>query len=191
MEVQIKELSPELWHDFEKLFGSNGACGGCWCMSWRIEKHEKWKDIKGDIAKKRMQEMIATGKARGLLAYVGDEPVGWCSFDRRTEYSRLDRAPSLKCDDAEQVWSIPCFFIKRGYRGKSIGTMLMQQALKSIAGHGGKVAEGYPASPLKNGERTPDAFAWTGTLRMFEKNGFAKADAKSTGKIRMRRSLTD
>lgn len=189
MKVEIKELAPELWQDYEALFGANGACGGCWCMSWRIEKGEKWKDIKGDAAKKRMKKLIAAGKAHGLLAYVDDEPVGWCSYGMRSDYSRLDRAPSLKCDDADSVWSIPCFFVKRGFRGKSIGTQLVQQALKSIAVRGGKLAESYPSSPFKNGEKTPDAFAWTGTIAMFEKNGFEKADDKTGGKIRMRKKL--
>lgn len=189
MEVEIKELGPELWSEFEKLFGANGACGGCWCMSWRIDRGEKWKDLKGEEARKRMKKLISSGKAHGLIAFADGEPVGWCSFDRRKDYLRLDRAPSLKCSDAEDVWSIPCFFIKRGYRGKSIGTKLLQQALRAIAVHGGKIVEGYPSMPFKNGERTPDAFAWTGTIAMFEKIGFEKADDKESGKIRMRKFL--
>jgi GNAT superfamily N-acetyltransferase len=189
MKVEMKELSAELWPDYEKLFGANGACGGCWCMSWRLVRGENWKAIKGDCARERMKELIAGDRAHGVLAYVDGEPVGWCSFDRRQNYARLDRAPSLKCDDAALVWSIPCFFVKRGFRGKSIGTQLLSAALKSITRRGGKIVEGYPASPFKNGERTPDAFAWTGTIAMFEKIGFARADGKETGKIRMRKML--
>ena len=53
MKIETKELTPKLWPDFERLFGANGACGGCWCMSWRIEKGEKWEEVKGACAKKR------------------------------------------------------------------------------------------------------------------------------------------
>jgi hypothetical protein len=26
------------WIDLEKLFGAHGACGGCWCMWWRLKR---------------------------------------------------------------------------------------------------------------------------------------------------------
>jgi GNAT superfamily N-acetyltransferase len=189
VKIEVKELVPERWADFEKLFGSTGACGGCWCMSWRLGKGEKWADIKGDEAKNRMKTLVLSGEANGLLAYVDDEPVGWCSYGKRTDYARLDRAPSLKCSDADQVWSVPCFFIKRSFRGKGIGTTLLKHALRAVSNRGGKVLEGYPSSPYKDGQRTPDAFAWTGTVSMFEQQGFKKADEKSSGRLRMRREV--
>jgi hypothetical protein len=45
--IEIRELGPELWSSLEKLFGQNGACGGCWCMFWRIEDGERYQDVKG------------------------------------------------------------------------------------------------------------------------------------------------
>ena len=184
--TEIKELSPELWTDIEKLFGANGACGGCWCMSWRVQKGEQWNEIKGPLAKEKFKAMVLSGGAHGLIAYADGEPVGWCSFDKRQDYFKLDRAPSLKCDDADEVWSVPCFFIKKQFRGQNIGTALLERAVQSIKSKGGKIIEGYPTGPFKDGKKTPDAFAWTGTLRMFEKSGFKRADDKDSGKIRMR-----
>ena len=35
-----KPLTPETWSDFERLFGSRGACGGCWCMLWRLKNKD-------------------------------------------------------------------------------------------------------------------------------------------------------
>lgn len=188
-DVKIEELSPERWQDLEQLFGATGACGGCWCMSWRIEKGEKCDEIKGAEAKRRSKKLVTTGKAHGLLAYVDGEPVGWCAFDRRQDYVKLDRAPSLKCDDADRVWSVPCFFISREFRDKGIGTLLLEKAVEAVKKHGGTIIEGYPARPYKDGQRSPDAFAWTGTLAMFQKTGFTQADTKSGGKLRMRRYL--
>ncbi|TIR45895.1 MAG: GNAT family N-acetyltransferase, partial [Mesorhizobium sp.] len=31
MNTTIAPLVPELWADFEDLFGKQGACYGCWC----------------------------------------------------------------------------------------------------------------------------------------------------------------
>lgn len=84
MKVVTKELTPSLWEDLETLFGGNGACGGCWCMSWRIEKGEHWNEIKGETAKKRQEALVKSGRAHGILAYVDEKIVGWCSFGKRT-----------------------------------------------------------------------------------------------------------
>lgn len=187
--VETRELSPELWPEFEKLFGANGACGGCWCMSWRIAKGEKWEDVKGPTAKRRMKKLILDGKALGVMAFVDGEPVGWCSFGPRADYLKLDRAPSLRCDDAAEVWSLPCFFVRNGYRGQGVATAMIEAALRSIKGRGGKIAEGYPAKPPKDGKPIPHAFAWTGTVRLFEAAGFTVAGNRDGGKVRMRKAL--
>jgi hypothetical protein len=37
--LQFKELTPDRWSDVEALFGTRGACGGCWCMLWvRVDR---------------------------------------------------------------------------------------------------------------------------------------------------------
>src|SRR5215831_13148559 len=32
--------TPSRWADLEALFGERGACGGCWCMVWRLSRKE-------------------------------------------------------------------------------------------------------------------------------------------------------
>ncbi len=52
-DVRCVPLTPELWPALERLFGAHGACGGCWCMWWRVERGGKtWKDIQGAKAKR-------------------------------------------------------------------------------------------------------------------------------------------
>ena len=38
------------WKDLQALFGERGACGGCWCMSWRKPK-ERFQREKGAAKK--------------------------------------------------------------------------------------------------------------------------------------------
>lgn len=191
MDVTTRELAPELWPAFERLFGERGACGGCWCMSWRTAKGEQWEAIKGDEAKRRMRFLIESGQAHGMLAFVGDEPVGWCSFGRRTDYAKLDRAPSFKCDDADQVWSIPCFFVKKEHQGRGVGRVLLAAALKALEGHGATLVEGYPVKPPSNGKPLPAAFAWTGTRSLFAGAGFKVVGNPDGGKQRVRKHLSE
>ncbi len=75
MKIITKELTPERWEDLELLFGERGACGGCWCMSWRIAKGEKWDDIKGKKAKSRQKKLVKDKKSFGILAYVNGEVI--------------------------------------------------------------------------------------------------------------------
>src|SRR5262249_61493826 len=66
-EIVVKELTPALWPTVERLFGANGACGGCWCMYWRIAEGERYDDVKGPNAKRRFKALVARGDAHGLL----------------------------------------------------------------------------------------------------------------------------
>ena len=183
----VRNLSPALWPALEELFGPRGACGGCWCMYWRLEKGERWDDLKGLPAKPKMKALVAAGKARGAIAFVGKEPVGWIAYGPRRDFPRLDRARTLACQDAGAVWSLPCFFIKAGWREQGVAGTLLAHALKSLRKQGAKVAEGYPVN-LKPGQRLPNAFAWTCTRSLFRDAGFELAGAGTTSKVRMRRT---
>lgn len=155
-------------------------------MFWRLEKGERWDDLKGAPAKRRFKSLVAAGKAQGAIAFAGKEPVGWIAFGPRREFPRLDRARTLACEDAEAVWSLPCFFIKAGWRDRGVASALLAHALMSLRRRGARIAEGYPAN-LKPGQRLPNAFAWTGTHSLFRDAGFELAGPGGTSKVRMRR----
>ena len=116
-------------------------------------------------------------------------PIGWCSFDKRTDFEKLERSPSLKCNDSNEVWSIPCFYIKAGYRGKGAAKALLKHALKALKGRNAKIAEGYPVKPYNYGKSIPAAFAWTGTQPLFSKTGFVPVGSREGSRQRMRRIL--
>ncbi len=85
------------------------------------------------------------------------------------------------------VWSVTCFFIKPGNRGKGIATALLTAACDFAASRGAEVIEGYPIDPL--GKRYANAFAWTGLMRTFEKAGFTEVARRSEKRPVMRREL--
>jgi len=182
--LEIRELTPELWPAFEKLFGPNGACAGCWCMWWRIPEGERFKDVRGAEAKRRQRKLVLAGKSRGLLAFADGEPVGWCAYGRRTEFGTLARSRTLACDDAEQVWSLPCFFIKAGWRGRGVARALLRAALRSLRRHRARTAEAYPVRPPAS-----NAGAFTGTVPWLESEGFRVVEAHARGRQRARKAL--
>ncbi len=189
MDVVARELTSEMWPAVQELFGANGACGGCWCQAWRIEKGERWAEVKGDAAKERMRRGIQDGTIHGALAFVGKEPVGWCTFGPRNSFPRLNRARSLQCDDPASVWSVPCFYVRRDLRGRGVATALLAEALRAMTRRGVEVVEAYPSAPNKDGSYIA-AFSWTGTLPLFQNAGFAVVGNPEGSKRRMRRNLS-
>jgi GNAT superfamily N-acetyltransferase len=186
--LRLVELQPALWPDVEALFGPKGATAGCWCQWVMLSKGESFDAVKGPEAKARLEGQVRAGVRRAILAYDGDLPVGWAAYGPRRGFDRIDRAPSLACDDADLVWSAPCFFVRSGRRGQGVATALLGAVVEAVRRAGGRVLEGYPSVTASG--RAPAAFVWTGTPALFEKHGFRRVDDKPTGKVRMRLELT-
>ena len=184
MKIETRDLTPESWPALEKLFGPNGACAGCWCMWWRLGPGETVTIANGPRMKQRQKSLVRSGASRGVLAFAGGVPVGWCAYARRVDLPKLQRSPSLACDDAADVWSIPCFFVKAGFRGKGIARALLRHALRSIRLAGGRTAEAYPVQPPAT-----NASAFTGTVPFLESEGFVVVTSRPRGRQRARRSL--
>jgi GNAT superfamily N-acetyltransferase len=189
MHVQLHDLTPALWLSLKKLFGENGACGGCWCMFWRLETGAPYAQLKGPALKRRFKARVMKGEVLGALAFVDREPIGWVTYGPRLTFPRLERSPTLACDDAAQVWSVPCFFIKAGFRQKGVASLLLAHAVERMRSLGAPDAEGYPVKPARDGSPLPANFSYTGTVPMFEKAGFALAANSVHAKVRMRLSL--
>jgi hypothetical protein len=49
LNLEFHPVTSNRWPDFEALFGENGACGGCWCMLWRLTRKE-FEQQKGKTA---------------------------------------------------------------------------------------------------------------------------------------------
>jgi GNAT superfamily N-acetyltransferase len=164
-------LDPQHFSDFEKLFGPRGACGGCWCMFWKLPKKD-FDLLAGDGSRQMQKSLVSQGLIPGILAYDGDQPVGWIAVEPRSEYPRLARSRVLKPVDQAEVWSVTCFFTAKTYRRKGVSIELLREAVKYVASKGGKIVEGYPTeSKWKN---APPPFVYTGLPGAFQKAGFTE-----------------
>jgi len=190
MPLTTAALTPARWEDVETLFGPRGACAGCWCMFWRLERGERFAELKGEGLKARLRAGVLGGEVHGVLAYDDGAPVGWATFGPRMSFPRLQRSPSLACDDADRVWSIPCFFVRRSHRGRGVGRALLEAAVAEMGRRGVSLVEGYPVKPTASGDPLPAAFAYTGTRPLFDAAGFElEPGAEAHSRQRVRRSL--
>ena len=175
-EYAIYPLTPERWDDFTELFGAHGAVGGCWCMYWRREG--AWQGGNGDANREKMHALVQGGAVTGLLAYAGDQAVGWVSVAPRGDYAALARSRVLARVDEQPVWSIVCFFIRRGWRGKGVMRALLHGAVDYSAAHGAKIVEAYPMD--KEG-KVDDLSGYMGVLKPFLDEGFEVVARRSAG----------
>lgn len=181
--VEFHPLTRGRWADLERLFGERGACGGCWCMWWRLTRSE-FDRSKGAGNKRAFKRIVATGEVPGLLAYADGQPVGWCAVQPREAYPVLERSRTLGRIDDEPVWSVTCFFLARPYRRQGLTVELLRAAVRHARSRGARIVEGYPVEPRKG--RIPDVFAFTGLVSAFRRAGFTEAARRSPARPIMR-----
>lgn len=172
----VKEVTRSTWRDFEKLFESPGGPSYCWCMAWRASATER-KNADSAARKRAIKRRVDEGMPVGLLGYLDDEPVAWCSVAPSTTYRRLrsDEEPG------DEVWSIVCFFIRREHRGKGLARLLLEAAARHAGKHGATVVEGYPV------ERTSPSYRHMGFVSMFRDAGFREVAREGARRIVVRR----
>ncbi len=142
-------------------------------MWWRVPQGGKlWEEAKGRKNRDRFRRLIQAGKVHGVLAFHGDEPVGWCCFGPRTDFPRIERVKALRRDVDDGVWSVVCFFIPARWRGKGVATRLLEAATREAFALGAKALEGYPVVPKNEDKPVPAVFAWTGVPALFERAGY-------------------
>ena len=165
MNLEIRPLTPDLWPALTDLFGKNGACYGCWCMYWRIgNAYRKQPRSENKAAFRRV---VKLGPPPGLLAFDDDLSVAWCQLTPRDSLPWLDRTWRLKRVDDVPVWSISCFYVRKGYRRRGITSALIAAALRMAKIAGAPALEAYPL----DARLTPSA-SGTGYVSTFARAGF-------------------
>jgi GNAT superfamily N-acetyltransferase len=121
----------------------------------------------------------------GVLAYVDDVPVGWCSIAPRQCYPALDRYRALPRIDDRPVWSITCFFVGRRVRGRGVTLALLRAAVAYAGSLGCRIVEGYPVEP---GARLHTSMGAAATVRTA---GFRDVTPQGQARMVMRIHLDD
>jgi len=162
----LQALTPELWPAFEDLFEGNWPVKACWCMYWRIGNAYHQQPHAANKA--AFCEVVSNGPPPGLLAFDGDVAVGWCQLTPRADLPWLDvHTWRLKRVDEVPVWSLSCFYIRKGYRKQGVTAALIAEALKVAKRAKAPALEAYPL----DGDLTSST-SFTGYTSTFLRAGF-------------------
>ncbi len=66
--LSFRPLTPDLWADFERLFGPRGACAGCWCTFWKL-RGKAYEENTGEPARQMQQNIVEFGHGAGPAGF--------------------------------------------------------------------------------------------------------------------------
>ena len=105
----------------------------------------------------------------GLVAYEGNEPIGFISLGPRHDFSRIANSRATPPVDEVAAWVIPCITVRRGHRGQGVAVAMIRAAVEYAGKRGAPAVEAYPRA---DGKKVHDDLAFVGTNAMFRKAGF-------------------
>lgn len=180
--------------DLQTIFGERGDAAGCQCQWFKVRSAE-WGAAPREELKARLRRQTACGHAgapstSGLVAYLGEEPVGWCAVEPRTAYVRLQSARVPWAGRQEErsdegVWAVTCFVTRAGFRKRGIGRALARAAVALARERGARAVEGYPVE-LQPGKRYGGGALYVGTRSIFAGAGFSEVSRPTPNRVVMR-----
>jgi len=190
-DVTVVPANEASWEDIQTIFG-RGDPSRCQCQRFKIGDVD-WTPVPVQERAERTREQTGCGDpgavtTSGLVAYLMEEPVGWCAVEPRTAYERLltTRSPvpwKGRAEDRsdESVWAVTCVITRTGFRHRGVSSALIAASVGFARERGARALEGYSMITLPGQEIT-----W-GELYVGSRNSFADAGFLEVSKPTRRR----
>ncbi len=172
--IEVREVTPELIPEYQRFFDEFAfrdfpAWQSCYCMeTHRTQDDAEWAERTAADNRRDMSDLIGRGRVTGLLAFAGEQPVGWCNFGETTHLSGVMHKLKLDAADHVGVGSVACFVIAAPYRGHGVASQLLDAAIERLRARGLRAVEAYPS---RSGDDTPQG-NYRGPLSLYLRAGF-------------------
>jgi GNAT superfamily N-acetyltransferase len=197
--VTIVPANEATWEDLQAVFGARGDPSRCYCQRYKMRPRESWASVGAEELAFRLRQQSdcghpGSGTTSGLVAYLDDEPVGWCAVEPRTAYPRLlskTRVPwEGRAEDKtdESVWAVTCFVSRTGFRRRGISRALARTTVDFARERGARALEGYPML-TKPGQEFLVGELHVGSRSIFAAAGFAEVSRPTLRRVVMRIEL--
>jgi GNAT superfamily N-acetyltransferase len=177
--LDFHPVTPARLPDLSRFMQMHGKFRYCACMRWRMRSTQFSRSTKEDRVK-ALEAMVQEGAPVGVLAYLDQEPVGWCSVAPRDTHAALERYRALPRVDDEPVWSVVCFFVSARIRRSGATRGLLKAAVDYAAAQGAEIIEGYPVEP------GPRLYTYMGSPATFRAAGFRDVTPRGQARQVMR-----
>jgi GNAT superfamily N-acetyltransferase len=158
--VRIVPANAASCDDLRAIFGSRGPGSRCQCQRYKLQPRESFASFPVEERAFRLRQQTDCGNpasdtTSGLVAYLGDDPVGWCAVEPRPEYVGLVRVFRVpwegRSEDREDrtVWAVTCLFTRAGFRRRGVSRALATAAVDFARQRGAAAIEAYPITTTK------------------------------------------
>jgi GNAT superfamily N-acetyltransferase len=141
--------------DLQTVFGTRGAASWCQCQRYKLGPREAFRSFPVEERVQRLREQTDCGHPEsdttsGVVAYLAEEPVGWCAVQPRSEYEGLLRVFRVPWDGRDEdktddtVWAVTCLFARAGFRKRGVSRALARAAVGLARERGARAIEAYP-----------------------------------------------
>jgi GNAT superfamily N-acetyltransferase len=191
--IRIVSANEASCEDLQAIFGSRGTGSRCQCQRYKLAPRESFGSFPVEERAFRLRQQTDCGNpasdtTSGLVAYAGDEPVGWCAVEPRPEYVGLVRTFRVPWDgrsedkDDRGVWAVTCLFTRAGFRRRGVSRALAVAAVDFARRRGARAIEAYPITTSKVIEEE----LHVGTCPTFAAAGFAEVSRPTLRRAVMR-----
>lgn len=192
--LRIVPANRASFDDLQAVFGTRGPAALCQCQRFKLAPRESFGSFPAEERAERLRSQTNCGRPRaattsGLVAYLGDVPVGWCAVEPRPAYEgllRVYRVPWQGRDEDkldESIWAVTCIFARAGYRRRGIGYALVEAAVEFARRRGARALEGYPMITEPR-----DDITW-GDILVGNRSMFAAAGMREVSRPSPRRAV--
>lgn len=146
--------------DLQLIFGTRGIGHVCQCQRYKLQPRESFRSFPLEERAFRLREQTDCGNpdsqtTSGLVAYLDNEPAGWCAVEPRPEFTGLVRSFRVPWEGRTEdqtdtsVWAVTCLFTRAGFRKRGISRKMARAAVDFARSRGARAIEGYPITTKK------------------------------------------
>ncbi|TVR51710.1 MAG: GNAT family N-acetyltransferase [Puniceicoccaceae bacterium] len=129
--------------------------------------------------------LVREGPPPGLLAFLEQQPVGWCQLTPRAALPAFDQLWRLRRVDDLPVWSLSCLYVRVGFRRRGIATALIEAGVEVARRAGAPALEAYPIDAAVSPSASSTGFAST-----FKRLGFREVARRDPARPILRLTFT-
>lgn len=191
--LRVVPANEASWEDLQAVLGTRGNGARCQCQRYKLKPREAFAKFPVEERALRLRTQTdcgypESGSTSGLVAYLDDQPVGWCAVEPRSAYGGLvrnNRVPwqgRIEDKEDDTVWALTCLFTRAGFRRRGVSRALARAAVDFARERGARALEGYPMTTT----RAIDEELHVGTESVFADAGFSEVSRPTPRRAVMR-----
>ncbi len=195
-DLRIVPANEAAFDDIRTILGNDGR--RCMCQRFKLDPREfyygpsePWEAL---LREQTHCGDPAATQTSGIVAYLDDDPVGWCAVEPRTAYPGLGGRRRVVWAGRDEdrhdssVWSVTCITVRLGFRHLGIMHALAAAAVEHARSRGARAVEGYgmltePGKEITWGE------LHVGSVEAFEAAGMERVTHPTPRRVVLRKEF--